>query len=76
MHANNHTGAIQPVAEIAALAAFNRVAFHCDAVQTAGKLDLVALAAGAPLISVAAHKLGGPVVSVRLRSVLGIEYCH
>nr|WP_108922258.1 cysteine desulfurase family protein [Mycobacterium montefiorense] len=60
MHANNHTGAIQPVAEIAALAAFNQVAFHCDAVQTAGKLDLVALAAGAPLISVAAHKFGGP----------------
>jgi cysteine desulfurase len=60
MHANNHTGAIQPVTEIAALAARNRVAFHCDAVQTAGKLDVAPLAASASLISVSAHKFGGP----------------
>ncbi|POY03126.1 cysteine desulfurase [Mycobacterium kansasii] len=58
MHANNETGAIQPVHEIAALAAHAGVAFHMDAVHTAGKLSLDAV--GASLISVSAHKFGGP----------------
>jgi cysteine desulfurase len=58
MHANNETGAIQPVDRIAAIAAGAGVAFHTDAVHTAGKLGLSAV--GASLISVSAHKFGGP----------------
>ncbi|MCB1292009.1 MAG: cysteine desulfurase [Mycolicibacterium sp.] len=58
MHANNETGAIQPVGEIAEIADRAGVAFHTDAVHTAGKLDLAAV--GATMISVSAHKFGGP----------------
>ena len=58
MHANNETGAIQPVEAIAAVARRTGAAFHTDAVHTAGKLDLSAL--GATLVSVSAHKFGGP----------------
>lgn len=58
MHANNETGAIQPVRQIAALAADKEVAFHVDAVHTAGKLDLTTV--GATMMSISAHKFGGP----------------
>ena len=43
MHANNETGAIQPVEEIGALVRRAGVALHTDAVHTAGKLDLAAI---------------------------------
>lgn len=58
MHANNETGAIQPVKEIAALTERAGVAFHTDAVHTVGKLSLAEV--GASLVSVSAHKFGGP----------------
>jgi cysteine desulfurase len=60
MFANNETGVIQPVAEIAAVARSHGALFHCDAVQAAGKLVLDAEEIGADLISLSAHKLGGP----------------
>ncbi|MFL5269775.1 MAG: cysteine desulfurase family protein [Stellaceae bacterium] len=60
MLANNETGIIQPVAEIAALARKYGALFHCDAVQAAGKIALDAAAIGADLITLSAHKLGGP----------------
>jgi len=60
MFANNETGVIQPVAEIAAVARNHGALFHCDAVQAAGKLVLDAEEIGADLISLSAHKLGGP----------------
>jgi len=60
MFANNETGVIQPVAEIAAIARRNGALFHCDAVQAAGKLVLDAGAIGADLVTISAHKLGGP----------------
>lgn len=58
MHANNETGAIQPAEAIAGIARRAGVAYHTDAVHTAGKRDLAAL--GATMISVSAHKFGGP----------------
>lgn len=58
MHANNETGAIQPVREIATLTQRADVALHIDAVHTAGKIDISSL--GGQMISVSAHKFGGP----------------
>ena len=60
MLANNETGVMQPVAAISALAREYGALFHCDAVQAAGKIELDASMIGADLITLSAHKLGGP----------------
>jgi cysteine desulfurase len=62
MAANNEVGTVQPLAEV--VAAVRRhapdAAIHCDAVQAAPWLDLGPLVAGADLVSLSAHKCGGP----------------
>ena len=60
MLANNETGVLQPLPAIAAIARAHGALLHCDAVQAAGKIALEADAIGADLISLSAHKLGGP----------------
>jgi cysteine desulfurase len=60
MHANNETGVIQPVEEIAALTKRRGVLFHTDAVQTAGKIPSRLGELGADLVSFSGHKLYGP----------------
>jgi cysteine desulfurase len=60
MHANNETGVIQPVQEIADLAKHRGILFHTDAVQTAGKIPQPLCTTGADLISFSGHKLYGP----------------
>lgn len=60
MHANNETGAIQPVADIAAIAKVAGVLFHVDGVQAAGKIPLDMAAIGADLYSISGHKLYAP----------------
>ena len=60
MHANNETGVIQPVAEIAAITRRHGAVFHCDAVQAAGKVALEVGTVGADLVTLSAHKIGGP----------------
>jgi cysteine desulfurase len=60
MFANNETGVVQPVAAISAITRAHRALFHCDAVQAAGKIPLDIGAIGADLVTLSAHKLGGP----------------
>lgn len=60
MHANNETGVIQPIEEIAAIARRRGVVLHSDAVQTAGKLPRRPAELGADLVTLSAHKLYGP----------------
>lgn len=63
MTANNETGVIQPIPAIAELIRENAPAavFHTDAVAAAPWLDLAVSASGADLVTIGAHKLGGPV---------------
>ena len=60
MHANNETGVLQPVGEIARIARERGIVFHSDAVQTAGKLPGTLCDTGADLLSFSAHKFYGP----------------
>ncbi len=60
MLANNETGVIQPVADLARRAAARGLRLHCDAVQAAGKIAVDAKALGADYLVISAHKLGGP----------------
>lgn len=60
MLANNETGVIQPVPEVAEIAHAAGALFHCDAVQGAGKLPLDFRSLGADMMTLSAHKIGGP----------------
>lgn len=60
MAANNETGVLFPVADIAALCARRGVRFHCDAVQAVGKIPLNLKSLPVDYLSLSAHKLGGP----------------
>lgn len=65
MHANNETGVVQPVAEIAALvrrarAGGQEIYFHSDGVQALSKIPVDAVTLGVDLYSMSAHKINAP----------------
>lgn len=60
MHANNETGYLFPITDIAKLTAEKGVPLHVDAVQTTGKIPLRAADLGANQMTISAHKIHGP----------------
>lgn len=60
MYANNETGTIQPIKEIAAIAKKHGVIFFCDATQAIGKIPVNVLDDGIDLMCLSAHKFYGP----------------
>lgn len=60
MFANNETGVMQPVSEVAVLAKEFGAKFHTDAIQCAGKTPIDLTAIGADYLTLSSHKIGGP----------------
>lgn len=60
MLANNETGIVQPVAEAARIIHARGAWLHCDAAQAAGRIRVSLPELGADILTVSAHKMGGP----------------
>jgi cysteine desulfurase len=60
MHGNNEIGTLQPVAKIGEIAKKHGVIFHCDSVQSVGRVPVNVEAMGIDLLSMSAHKIYGP----------------
>lgn len=60
MHANNEIGTIQPIEEVGKIAKENGIIFHCDAVQSVGKIPVDVKEANIDLLSISSHKIYGP----------------
>lgn len=60
MHVNSETGVIQPIEEVGAALASTKTYFHIDATQGFGKLNDSLRKTNYDMLSITAHKLGGP----------------
>ncbi len=59
--ANNESGVIQSISEIASICQKYNALLHIDAVQALGKIDVDFIDLGADMMTISAHKIGGPV---------------
>jgi cysteine desulfurase len=60
MHVNNEIGTIQPIEEVGKIAKENDIAFHSDAIQSFGKIDVNVDQMGVDLMALSGHKIHGP----------------
>lgn len=60
MWANNEVGTVQPIPEIAAIAAEYGIPMHSDAVQAFGAVPIDFHASGTTTLAISGHKIGGP----------------
>ena len=73
MWANNEVGAVQPIRQLAEVAAEFGIPFHSDAVQAAGQLPVSLAASGATALTITGHKIGGPVGAGALLLARGVD---
>ncbi|UJW29957.1 cysteine desulfurase [Saccharothrix sp. AJ9571] len=75
MAANNETGALQPIAELARITHDHGAVFHCDAAQTVGKIPLDVTALDVDLLTVVGHKMYAPkgIAALYMRPGLVLE---
>jgi len=73
MWANNEVGALQPVADVVALAHQHGIPVHADAVQAVGQVPVDFGASGLDAMTVSAHKVGGPGGAGALLARRGLE---
>ena len=75
MHANNETGTIQPIAEIARVAHEHGALMHCDAAQSVGKVPVDVQELGVDMLTVVGHKMYAPkgVAALFVRDGVGLQ---
>ena len=79
MHANNEVGTIQPIKEIADIAAKNDILMHTDAAQSLGKIETLVDSLGVGMLSIAGHKIYAPkgIGALYIRKDVKPEiFCH
>ena len=73
MHSNNEIGALQPVAELAAISREYQIPLHTDAVQSFGKVPLDFGKLGVDAMTISGHKIGGPLGVAALVAKKNVE---